>query len=69
MIAMHPVISSNVESVGHDPVKNVLSVKFKTGQKVYSYPGVSVADHAAIMKAPSIGSHLAKNITSKIKPL
>jgi len=66
---MRPVTSGHVESIGHDPVNNVLAVKFKTGPKIYNYPGVSVDDHAAIMKAPSIGSHIAKNISSKIKPL
>ena len=36
---MHPVTSSNVESVGHDPETNILRVVFKGGA-TYEYDGV-----------------------------
>ncbi len=59
------VNSSNVAEIGHDPENNVLGVKYKTkdgGVAEYHYPGVGAAQHAALMNAPSIGSHIAKHI-------
>ena len=54
---MVPVKSSNVKSVGHDPATNLLVVEFIGGTR-YEYPGVTVAQHKALMEARSVGQHL-----------
>lgn len=56
-----PVKSSNVKSVGHDPATGTLEVEFNNGG-LYHYEGVSADKHAELMKADSIGSHLASHI-------
>lgn len=58
-----PVKSSNIAGVAHDPRSNELHVEFKNGG-VYVYRGIDAVQHAALMAAPSIGSHLH----SVIKP-
>lgn len=57
------VKSSNVAAVGHDSRTNELHVKFNNGG-VYAYSGVDAAQHAELIAADSIGSHLH----SVIKP-
>jgi hypothetical protein len=59
-----PVDSSNIESVGHDPATSELRVKFKSGH-TYSYLGVSAAQHAEFMQAPSKGQHFHRNVRGK----
>ena len=64
-----PVKSSAIASVGYNPHTRVMEVEMQPSApgkagKVYSYPGVSEADHAEFMAAPSMGKHLA----SKIRP-
>lgn len=61
-----PVKSSNIDAVGHDPQASELHVQFKNGGR-YVYHGVSADQHAALLKAPSIGSHLHKVIKPKAK--
>jgi hypothetical protein len=55
------VNSSQIISIGHDPETNTLAVEFKHGG-VYHYHGVNAAQHAALMSAPSIGSHFHTHI-------
>ena len=55
------VSSSQVKSVGYDPKSRVMAVEFHGGG-VYHYHDVPPEKHAALMTAPSIGSHLHKNI-------
>lgn len=66
MSDMTPVKSSNIAAVGHDPHTSELTVEFKNGGR-YIYHGISADQHAALMKADSIGSHLHKYIKSKAK--
>lgn len=58
------VKSSNIESIAHDPDKNLLHVKFKNGS-TYEYEGVSKEHHEALMSAKSIGSHIHQHIKPK----
>lgn len=51
-----PVQSSNIEAIGHDPETSTMEVKFRSGGS-YTYPGVTEAEHAAFLAAPSLGSH------------
>lgn len=51
------VASSNIAAIGHDAETSELHVKFKNGG-VYAYRGISAAQHAELMAAPSIGAHL-----------
>lgn len=60
---MVDVRSKHIVAIGHDPAKSELVVKFKTGG-TYTYHGVSVAEHAALMASDSKGEHLH----ARIKP-
>jgi len=67
-----PVKSSQLISVGHDPATNTLEIEFPSRKQaphggalpgpVYRYSGVSAEQHAALMKAESVGSHFIKHI-------
>ncbi len=57
--------SSNVKAVTHDPITNVLTVHFLNGG-IYDYAGVTKAQHAALIKAPSRGSWVAENLVKKL---
>lgn len=63
-IALSPVKSGQIESIGHEG--NTLAVKFRSGG-VYHYHGVSSAQFAELQKAESLGSHLTKHIKPKHK--
>lgn len=63
-IALSPVKSGQIESIGHDD--NTLAVKFKHGG-VYHYHGVTAEDFAKLKGAESIGSHLGKHIKPNFK--
>ncbi len=68
MVDLVPVkSSSNVLAIGHDPAANELHVAFKSGG-TYVYPNVTADQHAALIAAPSIGSHLHKNIKPSATP-
>jgi hypothetical protein len=59
-----PVRSSNIEAVGHDG--RDLTVRFKGGS-TYRYVGVPRSTHAALMRAESKGSFLARTIVPNHK--
>jgi hypothetical protein len=66
-IEMKPVHgSSNVAAVGFDPEAKVLRVAFHNGS-AYNYAGVGADEHAALMSAKSVGSHLNANIKGKFR--
>jgi len=50
----HPVDSTALASVGHDPEAEVLEIEFRTG-KVYRYRGVTAQLHAWLMRSPDKG--------------
>lgn len=70
-VELKPVKSSNIESVGHDPAKNELIVRFRgtrpENDRTYHYEGVDAAKHAALIGAESIGKHLNTEIIGKHK--
>lgn len=63
-VAMIPVSSNNLESVGHDPATGELYVKFKSGP-TYIHSSVSTELHGAMMGADSPGKHYFANIRGK----
>src|SRR6266478_1348169 len=63
------VKSSNLHSVGYDPITKVLEVRFKrlAGPKasIYRYAGVESKTYQKLMKAKSHGKFFHKHIRSK----
>ena len=55
------VVSSNIKSIGHDPVRPVLEVEFLDG-RIYHYFGVDVDLYEALMSASSHGKFLDRHI-------
>jgi hypothetical protein len=58
-----PVQSSNLSSVGYDPVQQILEVQFlqhpsKTPGDIYDYSNVSQMVYDGLMQAPSKGHYL-----------
>lgn len=60
-----PVKSSNVKSVGYDPVRGILEVEFKNG--VYQYADVPPEMFAALLVADSIGRFVAQVVRADRK--
>ena len=60
-----PVQSSNVAAVGYDSSKQLLSIRFKTSDKVYEHYGVPAGVFNQIQTAESVGSFYARNIKGK----
>lgn len=58
---LHPVVSSNIQAIGHDPRTNELVIQFKNGSK-YRYPGVTTAQYEAFRAAESAGKHFAAHV-------
>ena len=65
-IAMTPVESSQIHSIGHDAETNTLAIRFKNSRgqpgSLYHYDNVTAEDFAAFQGAESIGSHFYKHI-------
>jgi hypothetical protein len=60
---MKEVESSNIHSIGWKD--GTLSVRFKSGDKVYDYPGFSETDWKAFEGAESIGKHFLAHIKGR----
>lgn len=63
-IEMHPVKSSNLESVGYDEKESILQVKFldRRSGKTYQYKDVPKMVYNEMVTASSIGSYFQKYI-------
>jgi hypothetical protein len=61
---MTPVESSNIHSLGHDPINLTMIVQFRNG-KAYSYQNVPEDLYNQILKADSVGSAFHKLIKSQ----
>ncbi|MBS0056928.1 KTSC domain-containing protein [Yersinia sp. Marseille-Q3913] len=64
-ISMKQIESSQIHSIGHDPVSNTLAIRFKSKGEpaaLYHYQNVSADDYAAFSGAESIGSHFYRYI-------
>jgi hypothetical protein len=55
------VSSSNLNSIGYNPLQMVLEIQFNNGA-VYQYFGVPQAEYASLMKASSHGKYFHANI-------
>ena len=65
-ITLHPVKSSQVQSIGFDEATGTLAVKFTRGAgATYHYPGVTKETFEKFRAADSIGTFFGKHI----KPL
>lgn len=71
-IALVPVESSQIHSIGHDAATNTLAIRFKNyrgeATSLYHYDNFTAADFAAFKGAESIGKHFGqyiKNETTK----
>jgi hypothetical protein len=65
-IALTPVESSQIHSIGHDAATNTLAIRFKNyrgeATSVYHYDNFTAEDFAAFRDAESIGKHFAQHI-------
>jgi hypothetical protein len=62
MVAMERVVSSNVHSVGYDPAKSELHVRFGDGSRLYVYEGVPPDIHRGLMEAESKGGFMHRSV-------
>lgn len=66
---MQPVESSNIGAIGYDPDTLTMHIEFrgKNGKppRLYEYQGVSPVQHAALLKADSVGSHFHAHIRNR----
>ncbi len=60
-VAMWPVTSSNVASIGYRGRDRVLIVSFKNGSR-YEYDGVPLTVFAALFGAESVGQYLNRGV-------
>ena len=51
------VVSSNIKSIGYDPIRPTLEVEFKNGS-IYQYFGVPQHLYQGLMQASSHGEYL-----------
>lgn len=56
-----PVSSSNLQSVGYDPVTHVLEIAFHSSG-IYQYSNVPAHIHSGLMSAPSKGQYFDAHI-------
>lgn len=65
-ITMDSVESSQIESLGHDPLTSTLAIQFKSKKtspgSIHHYANVDATAYEALKTAESIGSHFAKQI-------
>ncbi len=59
MVALTPVTSGNIASIGWDSATQTLQVLFKSGA-LYAYSGVPRSTFEAFLSAPSKGAYFAK---------
>jgi hypothetical protein len=58
------VKSSNLSSVGYDPVRRMLEIEFNSGG-IYQYSGVPEYEYDGLMNAASKGTYFGQNIKNK----
>lgn len=65
-IAMTPVESSQIHSIGHDAETNTLAIRFKNfrgePESLYHYKNFTAEDFALFSSASSIGRHFGQHI-------
>lgn len=60
-----PVVSSDIASVGYDPVTLDLTVEFVRGNRVFVYRDVPRGVYHGLLVAPSVGGYFAKFIKDR----
>lgn len=61
-IALTPVESNQIGSIGYDEATQTLAVQFKRGARaIYHYPGVTAQQWADFQAAESKGTHFGQN--------
>ncbi len=63
-VTMVPVSSSNVQSIGYDENTMALYVNF-LNNALYIYKNVPKLEYDELLRAPSIGSYLHRNIKAQ----
>ena len=65
-ITLHPVASSQIHSIGHDPATNTLAIRFRNSKgdpsSLYHYENFTAEEFEEFRAAKSIGSHFGKHI-------
>jgi hypothetical protein len=61
---LHPIKSSNIESIGHNAQTKVLRIKFSRG-KTFDYSNVPDQEVLHLRTAVSVGSYFSKQIRTK----
>jgi hypothetical protein len=63
----HPVVSTNIRSIGYDRDTRVMEIEFVGSGKpaIYRYSNVSAGDHIMLVTAKSIGKHFGAHIKGK----
>lgn len=66
IIALQDVESSQIAAIGHDPINNVLAIRFKNWKGelkgLYHYANVDVETFEAFKNAESLGKHFGAHI-------
>lgn len=61
-IALTPVESNQIDSIGYDEATQTLAVQFKRGARaIYHYPGVTAKQWADFQAAESKGTHFGQH--------
>ncbi len=63
-IALTPVESSNIDSIGFCPDRKCIAVKFKNGG-LYHYPDCTQEMFDDLKSAKSVGQHFAANLKGR----
>lgn len=61
---MKEVVSTNINSVGYDEEKKVLSVQFKAGG-TYEYDDVPKEEYEGLLSTESVGKYFSSRIRNK----
>jgi hypothetical protein len=66
-LIFNSVKSSQIKEIAFDEPTETLYVKFKNGEKVYSYTPVKKETHTELMSTESVGKYYHANIRKKVK--
>jgi hypothetical protein len=61
------VKSSQIKEIAYDGPSETLYVKFKNGEKVYSYNPVKKETHAELMASESVGKYYHANVRKAVE--
>jgi len=64
---MHPVKSSQILSIGHDPSENILFVTFIHGGATYMYQNVEEKQFNELLESKSVGKLFSSTIKGQAK--